>query len=110
MTILGDINQSINQFMNVGDYNNIYNISKNDTCIINLTKTYRSTAEITKFARKLLPENISDEYVERHGDEPSLINFNHKDDMNKKLVEEIKNYQEKNYKSIGIITKTGLWN
>ncbi|WP_330376076.1 MULTISPECIES: UvrD-helicase domain-containing protein [Terrisporobacter] len=108
MTILGDINQSINPFMNVGDYNNIYNISKNDTCIINLTKTYRSTTEITKFARKLLPENISDEYVERHGDEPSLINFNHKDDMNKKLVEEIKNYQEKNYKSIGIITKTGL--
>lgn len=106
MTILGDINQSINPFMNVGDYNNIYNISKSDTCIINLTKTYRSTAEITKFARKLLPENISDEYVERHGDEPSLINFNHKDDMNKKLVEEIKNYQEKNYKSIGIITKT----
>ena len=106
MTILGDINQSINPFMNVGDYNNIYNISKNDTCIINLTKTYRSTAEITKFARKLLPENISDEYVERHGDEPNLINFNHKDDMNKKLVEEIKNYQEKNYKSIGIITKT----
>ncbi len=106
MTILGDINQSINPFMNVGDYNNIYNISKSDTCIINLTKTYRSTAEITKFARKLLPENISDEYVERHGDEPSLIDFNHKDDMNKKLVEEIKNYQEKNYKSIGIITKT----
>lgn len=106
MTILGDINQSINPFMNVGDYNNIYNISKSDTCIINLTKTYRSTAEITKFARKLLPENISDEYVERHGDEPSLIDFNHKDDMNKKLVEEIKNYQAKNYKSIGIITKT----
>ena len=106
MTILGDINQSINPFMNVGDYNNIYNISKNDTCIINLTKTYRSTAEITKFARKLLPKNISDEYVERHGDEPSLIDFNHKDDMNKKLVEEIKNHQEKNYKSIGIITKT----
>lgn len=106
MTILGDINQSINPFMNVGDYNNIYNISKSDTCIINLTKTYRSTAEITKFARKLLPKNISDEYVERHGDEPSLIDFNHKDDMNKKLIEEIRNYQEKNYKSIGIITKT----
>ncbi|MCG4735151.1 UvrD-helicase domain-containing protein, partial [Casaltella massiliensis] len=33
MTILGDINQSINPFMNVGNYNNIYNISQNDTCI-----------------------------------------------------------------------------
>ncbi|MEG0855257.1 MAG: RNA polymerase recycling motor HelD [Terrisporobacter sp.] len=106
MTMLGDINQSINPFMNVGDYNNIYNISKEDTCIINLTKTYRSTAEITKFARKLLVNNLSDEYVARHGDEPTLINFNHKDKMNKQLIEEIRNVKEKNYKSIGVITKT----
>ena len=106
MTILGDINQSINSFMNVGSYNNIYNISKDDTCIINLTKTYRSTEEITKFSRKLLPENLSDGYVGRHGDEPSVINFDNEDNMNKKLIEEINNYKEKNYESIGIITKT----
>lgn len=71
MTILGDINQSINPFMNVGNYNNIYNISQNDTCIINLTKSYRSTMEITKFSRSLLSENIDDECVERHGDKPT---------------------------------------
>lgn len=106
MTILGDINQSINPFMNVGNYNNIYNISKNDTCIINLTKSYRSTMEITKFSRNLLTENISDEYVERHGDEPSVIGFNDENSMNKKLIEDIKSYKQKNYKSIGIITKT----
>ncbi|MCC3868576.1 RNA polymerase recycling motor HelD [Terrisporobacter mayombei] len=106
MTILGDINQSINPFMNVGNYNNIYNISKDDTCIINLTKSYRSTMEITKFSRKLLIENINDEYVERHGEEPNVIGFSHESHMNKKLIEEINNYKEKNYKSIGIITKT----
>ena len=106
MTILGDINQSINSFMNVGSYNNIYNISKDDTCIINLTKTYRSTEEITKFSRKLLQKNLSDGYVGRHGDEPSVVNFDNEDDMNKKLIKEINNYKEKNYESIGIITKT----
>ncbi|RDY26553.1 helicase [Romboutsia weinsteinii] len=106
MTILGDINQSINPFMNVGNYNNIYNISKDDTCIINLTKSYRSTMEITKFSRNILIENINDEYVERHGDEPSVIGFTDKDCMNKKLIEDIKEYKQKNYKSIGIITKT----
>ncbi|MGL5695288.1 MAG: RNA polymerase recycling motor HelD [Peptostreptococcaceae bacterium] len=106
MTILGDINQSINPFMNVGNYNNIYNISKDDTCIINLTKTYRSTAEITKFSRKLLRENINDGYVKRHGDEPSVIGFTNASSMNEKLIEDIKNFKEKDYKSIGIITKT----
>lgn len=106
MTILGDINQSINPFMNVGNYNNIYNISQNDTCIINLTKSYRSTMEITKFSRNLLSENIDDECVERHGDDPIIVSFSDKLSMNEKLVEDIKSYSEKNYKSVGIITKT----
>ncbi|MDM8128627.1 ATP-binding domain-containing protein, partial [Paraclostridium benzoelyticum] len=106
MTILGDINQSINPFMNVGNYNNIYNISQNDTFIITLTKSYRSTMEITKFSRNLLSENIDDECVERHGDEPIIVSFSDKLSMNEKLLEDIKSYSEKNYKSIGIITKT----
>ncbi|MCC0635886.1 MULTISPECIES: RNA polymerase recycling motor HelD [unclassified Clostridioides] len=106
MTILGDINQSINPFMNVGDYNNIHDILKNDTCIINLSKTYRSTMEITRFSRKLLTEYINDEYVERHGDEPKIIGFKDKNQLNKKLIEDIKSYKKKNYNSVGIITKT----
>lgn len=106
MTILGDINQSINPFMNVGNYDNIYDISKNDTCIINLTKSYRSTMEITKFSRKLLPKSINDEYVERHGDEPNVIGFLDENHMHEKLIEDIKAYRQKKYKSIGIITKT----
>lgn len=58
MTILGDLNQSINPFMNVGDYNNIAHLfSKDNTCIINLTKSYRSTVEITKFSRRLLKKD-----------------------------------------------------
>ncbi|MCC0704006.1 UvrD-helicase domain-containing protein [Clostridioides sp. ES-S-0049-02] len=106
MTILGDINQSINPFMNIGDYNNIHDILKNDTCIINLSKTYRSTMEITRFSRKLLTESINDEYVERHGDEPKIIGFKDKNQLNKKLIEDIKGYKKKNYNSVGIITKT----
>ncbi|MCC3868070.1 RNA polymerase recycling motor HelD [Terrisporobacter mayombei] len=106
MTILGDINQSINPFMNVGNYNNIYNLSKSDTLLINLTKTYRSTMEITKFSRNILIKDADDGYVERHGDEPKVVGFSDKNHMNEKLIEDIIYYQQKNYKSIGIITKT----
>lgn len=107
MTILGDLHQSINPFMNVGDYNNISHIlPKDKTCIINLTKSYRSTMEITKFSRRLLNKDITDECVERSGDEPMLLGFSDEEAIKGKLLEDIKIYKEKGYKSIGIITRT----
>jgi DNA helicase-2/ATP-dependent DNA helicase PcrA len=107
MTILGDLHQSINPFMNVGDYNNISHIfPKDNTCIINLTKSYRSTMEITKFSRRLLNKEIAIECVERRGDEPMVLGFSDEEAIKEKLLEDIKIYKEKGYKSIGIITRT----
>lgn len=107
ITMLGDLNQSINPFMNVGSYNNISNIfPKDNTCIINLTKSYRSTMEITKFSRKLLNKNITDEYIERNGNKPSVLGFPDEEDIKERLIDDIKIYKEKGYKSIGIITRT----
>lgn len=107
MTILGDLNQSINPFMNVGDYTNISHIfAENNTCIINLTKSYRSTMEITKFSRRLLDKGLEAQCVERSGEEPLLLCFSNEEAIKEKLLEDIKIYNEKNYKSIGIITKT----
>ncbi|NRY63732.1 RNA polymerase recycling motor HelD [Clostridium beijerinckii] len=107
MTILGDLNQSINPFMNVGDYKNISHIFVEDnTCIINLTKSYRSTMEITKFSRRLLDKGLEAQCVERSGEEPLLLGFSNEKAIKERLLEDIKIYNEKNYKSIGIITKT----
>lgn len=105
-TILGDISQSINPYMNVESYNNVVNILKpEDTSIINLTKSYRSTMEITKFSRKILNEEIHDEYVERSGEWPELTGFLDEEDINKRIVEEVKAYKGDGQNSIGIITK-----
>ncbi len=105
-TILGDISQSINPYMNVGSYNNVVNILKDhDTSIINLTKSYRSTAEITKFSRKILSEEIHDEYVERSGDWPKVIGLLNEEAINEKIVEEVKIHKDNGHNSIGIITK-----
>ncbi|AWI04599.1 RNA polymerase recycling motor HelD [Clostridium drakei] len=107
MTILGDLNQSINPFMNVGDYSNISHIfPKANTCIINLSKSYRSTIEITKFSRKLLGKEITDGCVERSGAEPLILGFSDEKAIKEKFIEDIKVYKEKGYKSIGIITRT----
>jgi DNA helicase-2/ATP-dependent DNA helicase PcrA len=107
MTILGDLNQSINPFMNVEDYNNISHIfSQNNTCIINLTKSYRSTKEITEFSRKLLNSEFIDESIQRSGDKPLLLGFPKEEAIKERLLDDIKIYKGKGYKSIGIITRT----
>lgn len=105
-TILGDISQSINPHMNVGSYNNVVDIlNPEDTTIINLTKSYRSTIEITQFARKILSEEIHDEYVERNGEYPNLTGFLNEEDINQRIIENVKVYKDKGHNSIGIITK-----
>ena len=106
ITMLGDLNQSINPFMNVGDYNNISHIFPRDnTCIMNLTKSYRSTMEITKFSRMLLNKEITDESVARYGDRPLVLGFPNEEAIKERILEDIKIYKEKGYKSIGIITR-----
>lgn len=107
LTMLGDLDQSINPFMNVGNYNNIAHIfPQNNTCIINLTKSYRSTMEITRFTRMLLNKKVTDECVERSGDKPVVAGFPQEEAINIRMLEDIKLYKEKGYKSIGIITRT----
>jgi DNA helicase-2/ATP-dependent DNA helicase PcrA len=107
ITALGDLNQSINPYMNVGNYTNISHIFPQDnTCIINLTKSYRSTMEITKFSRRLLNKELTDECVERSGDEPVIIPFTSEEAIRDRILEDIKLYKEKGNKSIGIITRT----
>jgi DNA helicase-2/ATP-dependent DNA helicase PcrA len=107
ITMLGDINQSINPYMNVGDYTNISHIfPQEDTCIMNLTKSYRSTIEITRFSRMLLNREIMDESVERHGDKPIVLGFTHEGAIKERLLKDLKTYKDKGYKSIGIITRT----
>lgn len=107
ITILGDLNQSINPFMNLGSYTNILDIfPKDETCIINLTKSYRSTIEITEFSKKLLSNNVNYACVARRGDKPIVLGFSDENNIKEQLLKDIKTYKEKGYKSIGIITKT----
>lgn len=107
ITMLGDLNQSINPFMNVGAYNNISDIfPQNNTCIINLTKSYRSTIEITRFSRRILDKALTSECVERSGDEPLVLGFQTEEEIKGKILEDIKLYKAQGYKSIGIITRT----
>lgn len=106
-TMLGDMNQSINPYMNIGDYDNIAHIfPREDTLLLRLTKSYRSTVEITRFSRSILHKDMEDETVERHGDEPVVLGFNDERAMRERVLEDIRAYLDDGFQSIGILTRT----
>ena len=108
-TILGDVNQLVNPFNSESSQEQITDIyTKNPkTKVENMTllKSYRSTTEITDFARKIIP-NDKLQVIERHGDEPDMIKCNDFTDEAKKIINLTKEYEKRGFKSVGIVCKT----
>lgn len=105
-TILGDINQSINPYVNTLDYNIIIDIFKHKTSsIINLSKSYRSTKEISDFTRAIL-QNYEIEGVNRQGEKPKVMQVENEGDRLEKILFDIKNMRTAGMVSIGIICRT----
>ena len=102
ITIMGDLNQRIDEHSNVKSRNAITEIF-NDIKIEVLSKSYRSTANITNFTRELLDTHEPIEAVERRGDNPKIIITENKIAEIAKTIEAM---QEKGYKSIAVICKT----
>ncbi|WP_297633265.1 AAA family ATPase [uncultured Clostridium sp.] len=104
-TILGDINQKISSHTNIDKKEDIKDIfGAENTEIVSLTKSYRSTFEITEFAKNILEFGEPVEGVERHGDIPTVLeNVPNIDDEILKIINEV---HSKDLQSISIITKT----
>ena len=102
ITIMGDLNQRIDEHSNVKNRNAITEIF-NDIKIEVLSKSYRSTANITNFTRELLDTHEPIEAVERSGDNPKVIITKNRIVEVAKTIETM---QEKGYKSIAVICKT----
>jgi Superfamily I DNA and RNA helicases len=106
MTILGDLNQSINAYMNVGSFDIISDIFQSkDTTSISLTKSYRSSKEIADFCNELLTEQNATEHLNRHGSKPRLIKTDRRNHC-RRLAEDIASFKKQGYKLIAVICKT----
>ena len=108
-TILGDVNQLVNPFGGGASQQKISAIYETmpKTKVTNMTllKSYRSTAEIANFAKKIIP-NDKLQIIERHGDEPQLIKCENAEHEAEKIIALTKENSKKGFKSIGIICKT----
>lgn len=104
-TILGDINQKISSNTNIDKKEDIKNIfGEQNTEIVSLTKSYRSTFEITEFAKNILEFGEPVEGVERHGDTPVVLE--NISNIEEEILNTIEKIKSNDLQSISIITKT----
>ena len=102
-TILGDANQSVNPLSS----SNAESIGKvfPGAETMSLNKSYRSTLEICNFAQKISP-NTEIEVIERHGEEPLVVQCKNKYEELKYISESIRQFFASEHNSLGIICKT----
>lgn len=106
MTILGDENQLVNGYMNIGSFGNISDIfNEPDTNRIALTKSYRSSKEIADFCKEILTSPKEAEQLDRHGSRPKLIKVE-EGRLYKRLAEDISDLKKRGHKLIAVICKT----
>ncbi|MDF2939281.1 MAG: helicase, partial [Paenibacillaceae bacterium] len=74
LTLLGDLNQAITPNMRIESYGFVEELyGKEQTGILRLSKSYRSTSEIVEFTKALLPGGEAIEAFSRSGELPQLI-------------------------------------
>lgn len=113
-TIVGDLSQGIYSYSGVQDWNDfIFDVfGKNNTEFLKIKKCYRSTKEIMEFANKIISNSKNEnlvlaEPVLRSGDIPEVIECKDEKEMIFNIINDIKDYKDKGFKSIAIICKNG---
>ncbi|MDF2986241.1 MAG: helD [Eubacterium sp.] len=105
MTILGDENQSINGYMNIGSFAAISEIfDKRDCKGIVLTKSYRSSKEISDFCKQILVAPDHAEQLNRHGSKPKITKTE-KGNIYRRIADDIIMLKSRNHKLIAVICK-----
>jgi DNA helicase II / ATP-dependent DNA helicase PcrA len=106
MTILGDMNQAVNGYMNIGSFDIISDIfNMKDTKSISLTKSYRSSKEIADFCKEILMSQNHLEQLNRHGSKPKIIKVD-KGNLCRRLADDIIKLKSRGHKLIAVICKT----
>ena len=106
-TVVGDVNQSVEKKTDLSIYDDIITIfNKNKSTKLLLTKSYRSSYEISKFSQKLLSSKINTEFFKRNEGEPEIIYNLDQNNIEDKIIYDISKYKSQGLDSIAIICKS----
>jgi DNA helicase-2/ATP-dependent DNA helicase PcrA len=106
-TVLGDVHQSMERDVEMSLYDEIVEtFPKKKFIKLVLSKTYRSSYEITQFARGLLGLKSHAGAFERHDEAPQIHAFDSRKDLEKILFQDALAFLEQGFGSVAIICKT----
>ena len=103
-TVLGDVNQMADPFMNIGDEETAREMLGGEACVkFDINTSYRSTYEIATYANRFTPVAITP--IDRHGDEPQVVACTPEAQVDK-IKEQIGVALKKGYTSVAIIARS----
>lgn len=104
ITLVGDINQTIDCTAEIYNEDVLAKCLEKSADVFRLTKSYRSTKEITSFANKIISEtNV--EYMDRTGDPVDVYESFDESQKNSFIKNCIRESAERGFHSVGIICK-----
>lgn len=106
-TVVGDINQSIEKKTDLSIYDDIIQIfNKNKNSKLLLSKSYRSSYEISSFSQKLLDTDTNTDFFKRKEGEPEIVYSPNQKILENKIIDDINKYNSQGFDSIAIICKS----
>jgi DNA helicase-2/ATP-dependent DNA helicase PcrA len=108
MTVLGDFNQAIFAHASgVSDFNMLTSLyGEEQTEVIHLTRSYRSTRPLVEFTRGLVQEGERIIPFERDGEKPVLTQVKNHDELHRCIVSRVADLREQKFRTIAIICKS----
>jgi len=107
MTILGDLSQKINSYSGIDTYESLRTVFGRDAReVVRLTKSYRSSREITQFAAGILPEAEVGDNIRASGRKPAIVPCADHNHSLRLIAEELTRLAAEGMGSVGIICKT----
>lgn len=108
MTVLGDFNQAI--FAHASETTDFHTLTSlygpDETDVITLTRSYRSTRPIIEFTRGLVPGGERITAFERDGDRPVLTRVSDQAELHRCIASKVSELRNRGYNTIAIICKS----
>ncbi|KIL36325.1 helicase [Cohnella kolymensis] len=109
MTVLGDFGQAIfaqATSLHEEDSPLVRIYGKDETSLIRLVRSYRSTQEIVEFTKSLLPGGEDIVPFERSGGKPLFLKTGSSEERAARMIEDLAMLKAEGFGSIAVITKT----
>ncbi|WP_438350016.1 RNA polymerase recycling motor HelD [Paenibacillus sp. FA6] len=108
MTALGDLNQGIYTHASVlGSMESLQQLyGPENTEMINLIRSYRSTYEIVDFTRSMMPGGEKIIAFNRQGEKPMVVIESDLDELHQKIIADIESLNAQGFEHTAIICKT----